>query len=336
MTAVLSLWQKKDERAGIRSGSIVTKDTRLYNFLIVGYGSMGKRHIKNLKDILSDSVMIDILRREESKPVDFKDVDSELRFLFSGRQLRDYYDAIFITNPTSLHYETLKKYRHLSNAFFIEKPVFISGEEDMNDFISTGKMYYVACPLRYSNVIQWLKCNIDFSSVHSIRVISSSYLPDWRPGSDYRDAYSAHKDMGGGVSIDLIHEWDYICYLIGFPQSVQSIIGKKSSLEIDSDDIALYIGEYADKVVEVHLDYFGRKPVRRIELFTEDDTIVADLIEQRITWLCSEKKLDLWEDRDSYQKKELRHFMDILEGRLRSDNGIEEACRVLRIARGVV
>ena len=95
---------------------------------------------------------------------------------------------------------------------------------------------------------------------------------------DYRKTYSAHKDMGGGVSIDLIHEWDYLTYLFGNSFFIPSIgavldlrlnasieianpifspiawIGRKSSLEIDSDDYAVYIAEYADKILELHLD----------------------------------------------------------------------------------
>ena len=69
-----------------------------------------------------------------------------------------------------------------------------------------GSTYYVACPLRYNAVIQYIKDNIDLQDVISVRSISSSYLPDWRPGVDYRKTYSAKKELGGGVSIDLIHE----------------------------------------------------------------------------------------------------------------------------------
>ena len=302
--------------------------------LFVGLGSIAKRHIKNLIDICNKDLEISVLRSGNGKPI-----EEDIRTCISNEytsyeELKDKYEAVFITNPTSIHYDTLRKVYDLSNCFFIEKPIFVTGEEDITDFLSDGKKYYVAAPLRYSNVIQWLKNHFDFSKAYSIRAISSSYLPDWRPGIDYRNVYSAHKDMGGGVSIDLIHEWDYISYLIGFPQSVKSIINRKSNLEIDSDDIAVYLAEYPNKVVEVHLDYFGRKTQRKLEIFAEDDTIVADLLEQRISWLSSGKVVDLSEDRDSYQKKELQHFLDIVSGVSLSDNGIEEACRVLRIARG--
>ncbi len=303
--------------------------------LFVGLGSIAKRHIKNIKGILGDNISISVFRSSSLRVVsdDVRDVIDEV--ITSFKELRESYDAIFITNPTSMHFDTLQKFLELSNCFFIEKPVFVTGEEDTSCFQRAERKYYVAAPLRYCNVIQWLRNNMDLSSVYSIRVISSSYLPEWRPGVDYRNVYSAHKDMGGGVSIDLIHEWDYISYLIGFPQSIRSIISRKSDLEIDSDDIAVYIAEYSDKIVEVHLDYFGRKTQRRIELYTAEDTMVVDLIEQRITWLCSGKVLDLSEDRNSYQIKELLHFLDIVSGKIESDNTIEEACKVLRIARGV-
>ena len=303
------------------------------NYLFIGLGSIAKRHIRNVRALKPES-MITVLRSGKGAQV-----GSEIRALidnvcYSDEELQEHYDVVFITNPTSEHFGTLEKFQNRGDSFFIEKPVFMTGNEEISGFSKADKTYYVACPLRYSNVIQWLKVNIDFATVHSMRVISSSYLPDWRPGTDYRNTYSAHSDMGGGVSIDLIHEWDYISYLIGFPKSVQSIIRKKSNLEIDSDDIAVYVAEYEDKIVEVHLDYLGRKPLRCIELFTEEDTIRADLIDQKIEWMSSVKVLNLSEDRDSYQKKELKHFLDIVNGVVPSDNNIEDACRVLRIARG--
>lgn len=300
----------------------------------IGLGSIAGRHIRNLKEILGAETEIDVLRSGHGKPLDESLAACISRVCHTEAELSEHYDAVFITNPTSLHYETLKKHLHRSQYFFIEKPVFETGGEDITAFQGLGKVFYVACPLRYTNVIKYLKNNIDFSKVHSMRCISSSYLPEWRPGTDYRNTYSAHKDLGGGVSIDLIHEWDYIHHLIGSPQRVQSIIRKKSNLEIDSDDIAVYIAEYTDKLVELHLDYFGRKTIRQAELYMEDDTIIADLVNQKITYLKSGQIIDLSQERNEYQKCELEHFIAIMQGKIKCDNDLEEACNILKITRG--
>lgn len=312
------------------------KGIKQMKILFVGLGSIACRHIANINKLEIDDLKIDVLRSGKGRDISPDVRELITKIIVTDEDLSDSYDAIFITNPTAYHYDTLIKYKNYSNCFFVEKPVFSTGDEDIQPFLDEGKNYYVACPLRYSNVIEWLKHNIDFSTVYSMRVISSSYLPDWRPGVDYRDTYSARRKLGGGVSIDLIHEWDYITYLIGFPKSVHSIISKMSTLETDVDDIAVYIAEYSDIIVELHLDYFGKKNMRCIELFTAEDTIAIDLIEQKITWLNSGKELILSEDRDSFQIKELKHFMSVVSGEDVSNNDIELACRVVRIARGII
>lgn len=301
----------------------------------VGLGSIASRHIKNLKELFKDDVLIDILRSGKGNKLHDDILEIIQTQYFDYEMLPKDYDIIFITNPTRLHYETLQKLQEHAKHFFIEKPVFETGKEDVANLqLKRDSVYYVACPLRYTNVIQYLKENIDFNQVYSMRCISSSYLPDWRPGTDYRNTYSAKKELGGGVSIDLIHEWDYICYLAGQPKKVHSFIGRKSNLEINSDDLAVYIAEYPDKFVELHLDYLGRKAIRKIELFTKDDSIEADLIEQKIVYRKGNCFIDLNEERDSYQKRELLHFFDIVEGKCVNDNSIENACRTLCIARG--
>lgn len=301
----------------------------------IGLGSIAARHIKNLKDLYQEDVCIDVLRSGNGKPLD-EAVQSMIEQVYHDfAELPFGYDVIFLTNPTRLHYETLLTVKEHAKHFFIEKPVFETGEENLAKLnLQKNSVYYVACPLRYTNVIQYLKENMDFGKVHSVRCISSSYLPDWRPGTDYRTTYSARKELGGGVSIDLIHEWDYLCYLIGQPQKVYSLIGKKSNLEINSDDVAIYIAEYADKFVEVHLDYLGRVPIRKIELFAEDDSIEADLIAQKILYRKKNIVVDLQENRDSYQKKELVHFFDMIDGKCANDNPVEWACQTLKITKG--
>ena len=301
----------------------------------IGLGSIGTRHLKNVIDVLNEDQFdfsIDALRSKRASISDeFKEYINH-EFL-NEDELPSDYDVAFITNPTSLHYSTLLLMQDKAKHLFIEKPVFDSTDYDMTQLNSADRIFYVACPLRYTNVIQYLKELIRNQNVYSARVICSSYLPEWRKDLDYRQTYSASKKLGGGVSIDLIHEWDYLVYLFGCPENVRKMQGKYSNLDLDTEDIAIYIAKYPDKLVSVHLDYFGRFPRRQIELFTEEDVIIGDLVSGEVRWLNSNRLVNLKQERDEYQKKELRHFFSIVEGSSENTNSIELAVNVLRIAK---
>ncbi len=299
----------------------------------IGVGSIAKRHIRNLHAICDEkgiAITVDAFRRTREVIEGVEDI------YCSESDVPGDYDVIFITNPTELHLQTLKQFHDKGKHFYIEKPVVsLSQIEDAKLFQTRdGSVYYVACPLRYNAVIQWIKNYVDPSNVISVRSISSSYLPDWRPGQDYRNTYSAHKDMGGGVSIDLIHEWDYLAYLFGWPKFVYSLIGKKTDLEIDSDDYAIYIAEYMDKIAELHLDYFGRKTIREVQLFTKNDTIIGDLANNKISFLSAGESIDFHEERDDYQKRELKHFLDMIFEKKYNENGYNHSIRVLELTQG--
>lgn len=302
--------------------------------LFIGIGSIAKRHIRNLQEILKKREInchIDAYRRSLSDTPDGVE-----RVILDIEEAPDDYDAIFITNPTEMHLETLQLFHNKGRHFFIEKPVVSINQinEACKFQLRKESIYYVACPLRYNAVIQYIKKNINPDDVISVRSISSSYLPDWRPGRDYRQTYCAHRNMGGGVSIDLIHEWDYLTYLFGWPEHVECFIGKKSRLEIDSDDYAIYIASFADKIAELHLDYFGRKTIREIELFSFDDTIVGDIANNKISFLKSNKEIVFNEQRDDYQKRELEHFLDLVYSSDSAEDGFHHNINVLRLTQG--
>ncbi len=304
--------------------------------LFAGLGSIGQRHFRNFLDIMQEqgeSFQIDAVRG--TRHILSDDIQSYLNRQYpSWEAISDEYDLLFITNPTILHYETLRHLGSKAERIFIEKPVFHDSALSLEPLgLDAEKIYYVACPLRHTRIIQFLRKYLDNQNVYSVRAMCSSYLPDWRPGQDYRHSYSAHRAEGGGVSIDLIHEWDYLVYLFGFPVRTKSYAAKVSALDIDSNDVAVYIGQYDDKLVSVYLDYFGRKVRRELEIFLEDDVLLADFITGTIRWLKSERIMNFSEDRDAYQKEELRYFLQ-LEQKDAVNCGIQHALQVLRIAEG--
>ena len=309
-----------------------------YKIAFVGLGSIGKRHLINVCDYLQEcqeTYTIDLYRSGVNKglPEEIKSLVSNEYLYTNGPQVD--YDVVFITNPTSMHFGSLRMFKGHTRSFFIEKPVFDNTEidtgifEELNDTIC-----FVACPLRFNPVLQYVHDHVDLKRVISARAISSSYLPDWRPGQDYRKCYSAHKDMGGGVGIDLIHEWDYLTYFFGMPESCYSIQDQISNLEIDSDDIAIYIAKAGKTTIEIHLDYFGRKSLRVLELFMPEDTISCDIINRKVTYLNSGEIITFEFDRNLFHKKEIEHFFSIIRGEKPNDSSAEHAYDIPRLAKG--
>ena len=303
------------------------------NILFIGLGSIGSRHLKNVVSELTErqiSFSIDALRH--GSPKLNGDIAEHINSIYSGiTEITKEYDAVFITNPSFLHYETLKLAVPFSRAVFIEKPVFTKPDEDVSALkLKDSGIYYVACPLRRSPVISRLKIILGSQKVYSARAICSSYLPEWRKTKDYRDTYSAKSCMGGGVRTDLIHEMDYILNLFGIPVRVKSESGKFSALEIDSEDTASYILRYPDKVVSLHLDYTGRKPVRELELFCEQDTIVADIIKNEIRYL-KDGQVEKLAPSDIH-REEIIYFLDLIENKVQNINSIENALNTLKYA----
>lgn len=308
-----------------------------YQIAFVGMGSIGKRHLNNVCQLITsqgDSYSIDLYRSSMTRGLP-EDVNALVanQYLYSKEVQREY-DMVFITNPTSLHLDTAVKFLPFTKAFFIEKPVFGSFEEDEQIVAMLDEIpSYVACPLRYNPVLQYVKQNVELEKVISVRAMSSSYLPDWRPGQDYRDTYSAHTELGGGVDIDLIHEWDYLTWIFGMPTDCLGIAGRFSNLEINSNDTALYIAKNDAMTYELHLDYFGRRTQRTLDIFTQDDTIQCDIVGGTVTYMKEGKTLHFNSERHAFQMAEIQHYFDIVDGKVKNDSNVEHANNVLRLTK---
>lgn len=316
------------------------KQMNKYKICVVGLGSIGMQHIYNMIAVFKNrkkDFTIDLLRSGFGTKMDAQLEKCINSVFYDINAMPNDYDIAFITNPTSLHYSTIADFTMKSKNIFIEKPLFCRSNIDISTLkLKPSGVYYVACPLRYTKVIQYLKDYVKSSKIYCVRVICSSYLPEWRPFTDYRKSYSAKSEQGGGVSIDLIHEWDYLYYLFGKPRKVLNIRGTYSGLGITSDDLSVYIAEYDNMLVEVHLDYFGRVPVREIEIYTPEGTIKGDLINSQIQLLKKGELLKFEDTRKCYQMRELEYFFDIIEGKAENHNDIETALEVLKITEGQI
>lgn len=306
--------------------------------LFTGAGSIGTRHIKNLHWIceeLGRKLCVDVLRKTDRiLPEDVKKmIDREIR---TEAELREQYDAVFLTDETYTHYENLNRFMDRTSAYFIEKPLFEAPVYDIKRFEGIDdKLFYVAAPIRFSKYYKMLEEVVSKNEIYSVRIIFSGYMPNWQKGRDYRQSFRCFTDRGGGVDIDSLHEIDYMTALFGQPKGVKRVAGKFSDLEMDACDVAVYIFEYEDKIVEMHLDYFGRVNNRRVELFTKDDVIVVDFHKRMCEYQLSGTVREYGVD-DQFYQNEMRYFLSLLDsnGRIENMNSLGNAFRSLKLAKG--
>ena len=302
--------------------------------LFVGLGSIGARHLKNLwaaceaKGACPEVTALRSAPRvlgEELAPLVMREVQTLPE--------NESWDIAFVTGPTHLHAQTLEMLKGRAGAFFIEKPVFQNANHDLDKIgLQPGQKAYVAAPMRWCGTYLALRKALDGLPVYSVRAICSSYLPDWRPAADYRTVYSARREMGGGVTLDLIHEWDYLADLFGLPEKSYNLRGTYSQLEVSSDDISVYIAQYPRFLCEVHLDYFGRAYRRTLEVFSEEGTLTADFGRGTLT-LPDGTVQDCTEPVNRRYEREMEYFLQYAAGdAAESVNSPAHALRVLQLA----
>lgn len=297
--------------------------------LIIGLGSIGKRHVGALRK-LKPNCTIFALRSKKNALIqegitninNWEDSPNDLSFAI-------------ISNPTSKHYATISQCVHLNVPLFIEKPPLMSlnGAKELTEAINKNEIQtYTAFNMRFHPVIQWLKAKLPLDKVLEVSAYCGSYLPDWRTGTDYRSTYSARQELGGGVHLDLTHELDYIKWLFGAPQEIYAYTNKVSDLEIDSVDYAHYHFAYTSFNASISLNYYRRKPKRSLEIVMKDQTWQVDLLHNKVTNDNGEVLFHKIEDRQLMYDRQMDYFLAKLGSREPMMNNLEESFQTLSMA----
>lgn len=308
--------------------------------LFTGAGSIGARHIKNLTKVCRGKnieLQIDVIRKSQRPLTD--EVRAYIRNeIREDMQLADHYDILFVTDETGTHFENMCKFRDRCQHMFIEKPIFDRISYPVENVMpKDDAVYYVAAPIRFTKYFQKVKECVRTHEIYAARIIFSSYMPQWQSGRDYRKSFRCFADRGGGVDIDSLHEIDYMLALFGQPESVQRSAGKYSGLKMQACDLAAYIFRYPDKLVEMHLDYFGRVNNRRIEMFAKDDVIVVDFNKQSVEKQLSGEVVGYGPEEDFYGK-EMSYFVEMVLSKKKevNINTVENAFTALKLAKGTI
>jgi predicted dehydrogenase len=246
-------------------------------FLIAGFGSMGRRHFRNLLDLGEQDIVF--YRTHQSTLSDDElagyPVESDLRTALSHNP-----DAVIISNPTAYHLDVAIPAAEMGCDLLIEKP--ISNSIDRTAALKqvverTGSKVLIGFQFRFHpNLIQikeWIDQSI-LGDIHYIRAHWGEYLPDWHPWEDYRKSYSARSDLGGGVLLTLCHPIDYLHWILGDFKPLIMVIGKQQTLGIDVEELVDISIEFADGPIgQIHLNYLQRPPQHTLEIYGKEGTI---------------------------------------------------------------
>lgn len=300
------------------------------NILIVGLGSIARKHIAAIRTLAPDARIYGLRSSKDAPKVE------GVTDLYGLDDAGIKFDFAIISNPTFHHATTIRELIGLNIPLFIEKPVFgeLNNENLVETVESSGILNYVACNLRFLDSIRFLHDYIASHPdrrVNEVNVYCGSYLPDWRPGTDYRKCYSAIPELGGGVNIDLIHDIDYVYWIFGKPEKTVSVCRNVSSLDIRAVDYANYTLLYPRFTASVILNYYRRDYKRTIEVVFYDDTWLADLKENTITDSSGATVFKGMNTPQETYLNQMEYFLDLIKNGDRAENTVNEAYNVLKI-----
>jgi CMP-N,N'-diacetyllegionaminic acid synthase len=254
--------------------------------LLIGYGSIAKRHEEVLLTFKNVEVIEIVTKQNLLDRIIFKSLEDIGNL--------DKYDYFVIASETSKHYDQLiylnKKVKN--KKIFCEKPLF---DTNKNLIIENNKIF-VGYSLRFHPLLEKLKKLLRNEEIVNVNIQCGQYLPNWRPSIDYRKSYSAFKNQGGGVLLDLSHEIDYLQCLFGEIKELKSYQVKISDLEIDSDDFTTFIGKTINNImVNVSMNYISKITHRVMRVDTLEKSYKLDFINNRLIVIDKEGKELLFE-----------------------------------------
>jgi predicted dehydrogenase len=311
--------------------------------LIIGAGSIGERHIRNLLALGYSNL---IVYRQRNLP--FRTLNSEqVRVVTDLEQAEIMHPkAVFITSPTSQHLQQAIACAQLGMHLFIEKPLShtLDGVSALREVaVEKGVYVYIGYMMRFHPLILDLKGMIEtgrYGRLLSFSTRWGEYLPDWHPWEDYRTSYAARKELGGGAALTLSHDLDLVLWLAGSPLVRHyALPNRASTLEVDVEAGMDFLLQFESGATgHVHLNFFERPPVRYLHFVFEEGSVHFDYYaaELRIATHTGTESVKMSNfDRNQLFVDQTIHFFEQLKTFRPGDStaNIESAARIIGMCR---
>jgi predicted dehydrogenase len=323
-------------------------------FLIAGLGSIGRRHFRNLIGLGEKDIVL-LRTRKATLPDDELTgypVETDLQKVLQNHKP----DAVIVANPTAMHLDVAIPAAEAGCHILLEKPVSHSLEKlDVLQKTAkrSGSKILVGFQFRYHPTLNKARELIQANALGRILTVHAhwgEYLPQWHPWEDYRQSYAARADLGGGVIVTLTHPLDYLRHLLGEIESLWSSNGHISPLDVDVEDVAEIGLNFTNGAVGgVHVNYFQRPPVHRLEIVGTNGTLRWDNADGILHFYRYQTSFGSYSDTppapviesfsppEGFERNQLflaqtRHFIEVVRGASGPVCRIEDGVQALRLA----
>jgi predicted dehydrogenase len=322
--------------------------------LIAGLGAVGQRHARNLRALRGADLELLAFRQRGLRHVVTagleRDMTREVETEFGIRSFTDLDaalaqrpDAVFVCTTTNRHLEIAQRAADAGCHLFIEKPLALTLEgvaQLRSTVFRNGLVATIGCQWRFHPCVRRLFQLIDvglFGKIRSAEIEYAEYLPDWHPYEDYRETWPARAELGGGVVLAHIHDYDLAHWLFGEARRVRATGGKLSDLELKVEDTVDATIDARLATVRVRQTFASRDVTRRITVTGQRHVATVDLVNGTFR---TDPPLASPMDRPGYDRNqmflaEVTHFLAAIDLRESPAVSLDDGIAVLRTALAV-
>lgn len=329
--------------------------------LFVGLGSIGQRHLQNLKSLpIAQNATITALRKTKSNRIiiDGKVTSDkslaeryDLTELFNDNDAISFKpDVVFICNPSSLHIESAIRFSELGSHMFIEKPLATEIKDVQilkKNIREKNIIAMVGYQTRFHAHVKKIKTILEERSYGKVIFANFNwftYLPDYHPYEDFHEGYAGRSDLGGGVTFSLIHEFDLIQYFFGLPSTVYALEGDSQKLNLEVDETVtgsfLIKNNTSNHPVSFALSFAQGVEKRGFSILMDEALIECDLTKNSLTITDHQAEIIYSDEISNFERNdlfmaEIEHFFDSVSNNQETEISVEEGEKSLKMALAV-
>ncbi len=317
------------------------------HILVVGAGSIGKRHLRNFKGLGCKVSAVDPRqdRLQEAEGLGTEKIYNKLNTSKNPSLEWKRFDGVVIATPPRFHFNQCLQLVKSELPILLEKPgtQTLEQSEDLSNCLDTNKVLLAYCYRWWPSIIK-LREYIQNGKVGrclNANFTISAHIEDWHPWEYYKDFFLANKWLGGGALLDENHFVDLMIWFWGMPRQVIARLDKISDFDIDVEDNVDMIFIYDNGLrVTMHLDLLGRPHEKSIKVRGDKGTLdwstSIDYHKNVITYdnRPEHRYLDNDEfefDRNNMFIDEAKEFLGMIDGKAKPSCTLQDGIKVLEI-----